>query len=201
VGGTSSDFVVLREDLLWRTRGRKWDYEFISRPRRDWQDRSYLVTTQVFSAGAGRVPRNIVGQVEGETYLACSVLDPDRTDEFGRPVQHYVLWLVPQRALRGGVPEISSDWLLRTMAATRGPLDALFEAPAAPTGEEPWKVDLRLEPSGAPVDHVRGPVLNLPKEVRPPVRRRARRGRPVLLLAALLAVAILALLALFLGRL
>ena len=194
--GGAGDLMVLREDLLWRTRGRKWDYEFISRPRREWKDRSYLVTTQVFSAGAGRVPRNIVGQVEGETYLACSVLDPDRTDEFGRPVQHYVLWLVPEGALRGGVPEISSDWLLRTMAATRGPLDALFEAPSAPTGEEPWKVDVRLEPSGAPVEHVRGPAVKLPKEVRLPVRRRARRGRPVLLLAVVLALLVLALLAL-----
>jgi hypothetical protein len=191
VDGATHGFAVRRDDLLWRTRGRSWDYEFITRPRRNWKDRSYLVTTQVFSAGAGPVPSNIVGLVEGETYLACSVLDPERRDEFGRPVQHYVLWLVPEGALHGGVPEISNDWLLRTMAALRGPLDALFEAPAAPTGEEPWEVDLSLEPSGAPVEHVRGPALKLPKDRGLPVRRRARRRLPVLLLAALLVLAVL----------
>ena len=99
-------FAVRRDDLLWRTRGRSWDYEFITRPKRKWKDRSYLVTTQVFSVGAAPVPSNIVGLVEGETYLACSVLDPERRDEFGRPVQHYVLWLVPEGALHGDLAEI-----------------------------------------------------------------------------------------------
>jgi hypothetical protein len=184
---------VDRADLLWRTRGRRWDYEFISRPSRPWADESYAVTRALFTGSAGVAPTNLAGRIEGEPFLACSVLDPERLDEFDRPIQHYLVWLAPPEAFGDGRPRVAADWALRIIGEAREVLSDFHERASAPH-DPAWDVSTRLEPTDAPGPWRSVPEIRLPKAGRPP-RRPPRRGGRMGWAAALLVLLLLAVLA------
>lgn len=82
--------------VLWRTRGAHFDYEFLCKPDLvesfgGW----FHVWQQVFGRREpGPAPVYLLGSLNGTPYLASVFRDPVRRDPHGRPIGHFVMWLI-----------------------------------------------------------------------------------------------------------
>lgn len=117
--------------LLWRTRGRRWDYTFLLRPtvpaRPAWfntyleifpeeRERPGRPGSAVYSDGT--LPQG------GELYVAAVVTDPVRQDLCGRPVLHLFVVVGGERPPDGWAEQLLADL---------GPVHSrVFEAERAP---------------------------------------------------------------------
>lgn len=103
------------DSVLWRTRGRTWDYSFVLRPLHPHIETWYDFHADVFSgATPGREPMNLGGilvTLKGEEvrFVATTFQDATLKDAAGRPIAHYFVWF-PNLA---GAPldfELPADW-------------------------------------------------------------------------------------------
>jgi hypothetical protein len=118
-------------DVLYRTRGRDWDYGFVLQPKPLLREGWYALHRRIFAnVEPTRSPLSLRGSLAiqlGQPFFATVFTDAERRDSQGRPVAHYVTWLgaaaesAPGRSF--GEPFV---------AALKPALDAIFElAPEA----------------------------------------------------------------------
>ena len=115
-------------DAAWKTRGRHWDYEFISTPKSPDLPAWAGVVEDILGGEQSEAERLIYGLLKiggaGErVYVAARFLDPTRKDWTGRPVQHMTVWF-PQIDDAKLVPSlVPGDWYhqaLRALESTYG---------------------------------------------------------------------------------
>jgi hypothetical protein len=84
-------------DVLYRTRGRDWDYGFVLQPKPLLREGWYALHRRIFS-NVEPTPRPLLlrgslGVGTGAPFFATAFTDVERRDSQGRPVAHYVTWL------------------------------------------------------------------------------------------------------------
>lgn len=103
------------DSVLWRTRGRTWDYGFVLRPVHPHIETWYDFHADAFSgATPGRDPVSVGGvllTIDGEKvpFVATTFQDPTLRDAAGRPVAHYFVWF-PTIAGAPADLELPADW-------------------------------------------------------------------------------------------
>ena len=103
------------DSVLWRTRGRTWDYSFVLRPVHPHVETWYDFHADAFSGTAPGTSPIIVGGVlvtvdrEEVSFVATAFQDATLKDAAERPVAHYLVWFP---SLAGAPPsfEIPADW-------------------------------------------------------------------------------------------
>ncbi len=93
------------EHLLWRTRGRHWDYLFLVEPHARYGQGWYSLHKEVFADSEPRPEgeRYVLGELLDEqsrqrmVFVGTVFLDDHRRDAFGRPIAHYMVWLRPDK--------------------------------------------------------------------------------------------------------
>lgn len=85
------------ENVLWRTRGRQWDYSFVLRSLRPLVDSWYDVHLKAFAGVTlDETPTSLAGILvqgfEEYPFVASAFLDARRRDSAGRPVGNYFIW-------------------------------------------------------------------------------------------------------------
>jgi len=84
-------------DLLYRTRGRDWDYSFLLQPEPLVGEGWYAIHRRIFanvepsSAPVGL--RGSLGIGQGQPFFATAFTDAERQDHQGRSIAHYLVWL------------------------------------------------------------------------------------------------------------
>lgn len=110
------------DSVLWRTRGRTWDYRFVLRPVHPHIETWYDFHADAFSGVTpGRDPINVGGvlHTSGRTevpFVATTFQDPTLRDAAGRPVVHYLVWF-PTVSGVSAYLEVPEDWGLQFVQA------------------------------------------------------------------------------------
>ena len=134
-----TDLLSLRlRDVLYRTRGRDWDYSFLLQPVPLLGEGWYALHRRIF-ANVEPEPtplllRGALGVGTGQPFFATAFTDAARSDSQARPVAHYIVWL---GTAAEAAPGLSFGPGL--VHALGGALDAVFGlAPEAiRSGEKP----------------------------------------------------------------
>jgi hypothetical protein len=88
---------VSLRDVLYRTRGRDWDYAFLLQPPPLLSEGWYALHRRMFGGVEPNeepvLLRGELGIGLGHPFFATTFVDPGRRDSQGRPVAHYVAWL------------------------------------------------------------------------------------------------------------
>ena len=134
----------LRE-VLYRSRGRDWDYAFLLQPEPLLREGWYTLHRRIFSnVEPGAMPvllRGTLGVGVGHPFLATTFTDTTRRDSQARPVAHYLTWLGNSAA---AAPGCSFGPAL--IAALAPAIDAVFElAPQALQGVGTRPLDALLQ--------------------------------------------------------
>lgn len=95
--GEQSFVTVDLQRLLWRTRGRTWDYCFVLQPVQLHINSFYQLHFEAFSGTKPEAtPRTWGGVLIGEEsklrFVATLFLDEDKVDTYDRPIAHYMVW-------------------------------------------------------------------------------------------------------------
>lgn len=152
-------------DVLYRSRGRDWDYAFLLQPKPLLSEGWYSLHRRIFNnvepEPAPLLLRGTLGIGTGHPFLATAFTDAVRRDYQARPVAHYVTWLgaaaETARAQSFGpallaklAPALDAVFELRPETLKRGestPLDTLLQrrfSAALPASE----LELDCEPAG-----------------------------------------------------
>jgi hypothetical protein len=114
------------DDVLYRTRGRDWDYGFLLQPAPLLAEGWYTLHRRVFaSIEPGVVPlllRGELGVGTGKPFFATAFTDTQRRDSQGRPIAHYITWLGIDAENAPG-----HSFGHSFVAALKAPLDAIFD--------------------------------------------------------------------------
>jgi hypothetical protein len=118
---------VRLSDVLFRTRGRDWDYAFLLQPDpligEGWYALHRGIFANVEPSARPWLERGSLKVGLGYPYLATTFTDPERRDHQGRPVAHYLVWLDG-----GGSGAPSPQGFGPALVSALGPaLDAVFE--------------------------------------------------------------------------
>jgi hypothetical protein len=138
------ELTLCLSDVLYRTRGRDWDYAFLLQPPPLLGEGWYTLHRRIFAhVEPESVPtllRGALGVGTGQPFFATAFTDSVRRDSQARPIAHYLVWLGPAAE---AAPGLSFGPAL--VQALSGGLDAIFElGPAAlQGGEKPLDVRLR----------------------------------------------------------
>jgi hypothetical protein len=121
------DVLSLRvSDVLYRTRGRDWDYGFLLQPPPVLGEGWYTVHRRIFAnvepAPAPLLLRGALGVGTGTPFFATTFTDAERRDSQGRPIAHYIVWLGPLAEAAPG-----RDFGAAFVAALAAPLAVVFE--------------------------------------------------------------------------
>jgi hypothetical protein len=132
------------DDVLYRTRGRDWDYGFVLQPKPLLREGWYALHRRIFAnvepTQQPLLLRGSLGVRTGQPFFATVFTDAERRDSQGRPVAHYVTWLGPAAESAPGVsfgapfvaalkPALAAIFELSPEALQRGqdkPLDTLL---------------------------------------------------------------------------
>ena len=113
-------------DVLYRSRGRDWDYAFLLQPEPLLGEGWYALHRRIFSnvepAAAPVVLRGTLGIGTGQPFLATAFTDAKRRDYQARAVAHYLVWLGQAAET---APNVSFGPSL--VAALAPALDAVFD--------------------------------------------------------------------------
>ncbi len=93
-----ADTLRLRlNELLYRSRGRDWDYVFLLQPPpligEGWYSLHRRIFSNVEPSAAPVLLRGSLGVGTGQPFLATAFTDSARRDYQSRPVAHYLTWL------------------------------------------------------------------------------------------------------------
>lgn len=140
-----SERLTLRlRDVLYRTRGRDWDYSFLLQPVPLISEGWYTLHRRIF-ANVEPDPqpvllRGALGIGTGQPFFATAFTDATRVDSQARPVAHYIAWLGNDAEAAPG--QSFGPGLVQALA---GALDSIFELPpeALRSGEKPLDTQLR----------------------------------------------------------
>lgn len=103
------------DSILWRTRGREWDYSFVLRPTHPHIETWYDFHTDVFAwttpGTAPSVTGGFLSLGDGDEvpFIATSFQDSMLRDAVGRPIAHYLIWF-PNTRGRPTDYEVTADW-------------------------------------------------------------------------------------------
>lgn len=119
------------DDVLYRTRGRDWDYGFLLQPAPLLSEGWYSLHRRIFANvepnPSPLLLRGALGIGTGQPFFATAFTDVERRDSQGRPIAHYVSWLGPAAENAPG-----RNFGRAFVAALKAPLDAVFDlAPQA----------------------------------------------------------------------
>jgi hypothetical protein len=122
-----SDSLSLRlSEVLYRTRGRDWDYGFLLQPPPLLGEGWYALHRRIFAnVEPGPAPlllRGALGVGTGKPFFATTFTDAERRDSQGRPVAHYIVWLGSDAESASG-----RDFGPAFVAALKAPLAVVFE--------------------------------------------------------------------------
>jgi hypothetical protein len=114
------------DDVLYRTRGRDWDYGFLLQPvpllSEGWYSLHRRIFANVEPSPSPLLLRGALGIGTGKAFFATAFTDAERRDSQGRPIAHYVTWL--GHAAEGAAGRNFGEPFV---AALRAPLDAVFD--------------------------------------------------------------------------
>lgn len=83
------------DHLLWRTRNKDQDYQFIKIPKSPSLDGWFSFFSKVFSNHEpSRNPKNIIGELESFRFVATCFIDDKYLDSGGRPIKQYLIWFL-----------------------------------------------------------------------------------------------------------
>jgi hypothetical protein len=123
---TDPSLLIRLDNLLYRTRGRDWDYAFLLQPEPIVVEGWYALHRRVFkSVEPGATPcllRGAFGVGAGLPFFATAFADGARRDSQARPIAHYLTWLGPAAE---AAPGLSFGPAL--VEALSPALDAVFE--------------------------------------------------------------------------
>ena len=143
-------------EVLYRTRGRDWDYGFLLQPEPILGEGWYTLHRRIFAnIEPGPEPvllRGALGVGTGHPFFATAFVDAELRDYQGRPVAHYLAWLGPAAEAAPGLsfgpgliqllrPALATVFELNPESLRRGetkPLDTLVRqrfASALPAGD------------------------------------------------------------------
>ena len=114
------------DDVLYRTRGRDWDYAFLLQPAPLLVEGWYALHRRIFkSVEANATPcllRGALGVGTGKPFFATAFTDEARRDSQARPIAHYLTWLGPEADAAAGLS--FGPGLVRALTPA---LDVVFE--------------------------------------------------------------------------
>lgn len=123
--------MIDRARLLWRTRGRRWDYFFLSRPSVPARPAWFSAYLEIFPESTERPGRPGAAVYSagclaqgGAPYVAAVVTDPVRKDIATRPVLHFFVYMVD------AVP--GDGWAERLLRDLQPVMDRVFELEREP---------------------------------------------------------------------
>jgi len=106
--------------LLWRSRSKTQDYQFINSPESPSIDGWFTVFNEIFSdSEPGRDPKNIIGklvvpgndsQSEIFHFIASCFIDDKFSDAGGRPIKQYLIWFHQGYEISEINKLLSDDW-------------------------------------------------------------------------------------------
>ena len=106
--------------LLWRSRSRDQDYQFINSPESPSIDGWFTVFNEIFSdREPGEDPKNIIGrlvvssndnQSEIFQFIASCFIDDKYLDASGRPIKQYLIWFHQGYEIFEINKLLSDDW-------------------------------------------------------------------------------------------
>jgi hypothetical protein len=116
-------------DVLYRTRGRDWDYAFLLQPKPLLGEGWYAIHRRIFANlepdPSPVLLRGALGIATGCAFLATAFVDAARRDHQDRPIAHYLTWLgAPAEAAPG------FSFGPGLVAALRPALDSVFDLSA-----------------------------------------------------------------------
>jgi len=140
-----SETLTLRlRDVLYRTRGRDWDYSFLLQPVPLISEGWYTLHRRIF-ANVEPEPkpvllRGALGIGTGQPFFATAFTDAVRADSQARPIAHYIAWFGADAEAAPGVS--FGPGLVQALAR---PLGSVFELSpeALRNGEKPLDTVLR----------------------------------------------------------
>jgi hypothetical protein len=120
------------QNVLWRTRGRHWDYTFVLQPASPLLDSWYDIHVKVFAGltpGNSPVTRGGVLSYGDERcpYLATTFRDSERLDVAGRPVAHYLVCFPSVEVDDSRLLNIPKDWGEQIVLAFGGAFNMTFD--------------------------------------------------------------------------
>lgn len=121
------------DNVLWRTRGRGWDYTFVLRPADPPVMAWYDFHADVFSEVApGKDPVSTGGYLHLESskkipFIATTFQDPTLRDAAQRPIAHYIIWF-PKTAAKPTEFVIPVDWGVQVVDAFGEGWHSAFES-------------------------------------------------------------------------
>ena len=124
--------------LLWRSRSRDQDYQFINSPESPSIDGWFTVFNEIFSdREPGRDPKNIIGklvvpgndsQSEFFQFIASYFIDDKYLDASGRPIKQYLIWFHQGYEISQINKLLSDDWGKDLISSSREIYSAFYES-------------------------------------------------------------------------
>ncbi len=124
--------------LLWRSRSKCQDYQFINTPKSPSIDGWFSVFTRVFSRHEpGMDTKNITGQLvvpgsERESeffqFIASYFIDDEYLDSGGRPIQQYLIWFYQDYDISEIDKLLSNDWGKEFISSFREAYFSFYES-------------------------------------------------------------------------
>jgi hypothetical protein len=108
------------DHLLWRTRGKDWDYQFVITPKSPHIDGWYSFHKEVFSnREPSQKPINLIGELVLTTndnedlsnkFIANCFIDKKKYDTYGRAIKQYLIWFLYDYDISDIKRLLSKDW-------------------------------------------------------------------------------------------
>lgn len=119
--------------ILWRTRGREWDYGFVLKPDHPFLEDCYGFHVEAFAGRSPEHERVIIGGTllsdgQRHPFLATAFNDSSRRDAAGRPVAHYIIWFPDSHASAASIKLPSPDWGNQILGAVEAEWTPAFDA-------------------------------------------------------------------------
>ncbi len=133
----NTDVKINFDHLLWRSRSKGQDYQFINSPKSPSIDGWFSVFNKVFSGHEpGREPKNIIGKLvvpgnnhksESFAFIAIHLIDDKYLDSSGRPIKQYLIWFQQNYDI-SEINKLANDWGRDLMASSREAYSSFYES-------------------------------------------------------------------------
>lgn len=124
--------------LLWRSRSRDQDYQFINSPESPSIDGWFTVFNKIFSdREPGRDPKNIIGklvvpgndhQSEFFQFIASYFIDDKYLDASGRPIKQYLIWFHQGYEISETSKLLADDWGRDFISSSKEVYSSFYES-------------------------------------------------------------------------